>query len=748
MIARIPALILAAALAAAPAFGASPPPAAKDLAVVFRPYRTEQVALAPDGRHLACTVRDVPVLWLSLVDIERPENKATVIVGRDEVTGFFSRTLVRRARVTFLRWATPTRLVYAINVPDPKHRNGVRHEVRAVDVDGRNDRKLVDADDLEELIQPPIRMPSRDAPPDAEISVPPPIPRPRQPRVLGLARDDPTTVFVEAAGRTNEVFKVDIHTGKFTSLGGADRDGRLLCDWQGRPRLLETPAIYRSSEGGRPVSTLPAPQEFEWRPLPDRDSWQNLDKLLGAQLGLRFRHAAEEFYRPRAIPLAFDADPNILYFASNVGRDTFGIYALDLAARRRTDFAVEVPDCDLAGPGDVFGTGALVFDRRHRLAGVRLPGQTPGTHWLDPELARAQTALDAAFAGRNVAIVEWDEARKRFLVLVTGRSDPGRYYIYDDGSPGRLLEFTRRAPWLPAEKLNLATPFAFDTPAGVHLTGSVTVPAQHLVALPPLVLLCHDLPGGRAELGFVREIEALGDLGFVVVQVNYRGSAGIGLRHRDAVRAGFDRIPLEDLRATVDWLAGRHRFDRRRVALVGQRFGGYLAVRALQLFPKEFRCAVCIDAPLDPARWLNESTLPLNQMGMGRGGMGRGGMGGMGSFDSRPDLVLERRRAFFDVGSAALTALSVTRQPELLTRPVFIIQDGESRLVWPSQGTNLRDALRKLGREVEFLEVTAEYAADDATTARAKVFARIGEFLTAHLYDFRVDIGEVKEDRR
>ena len=73
--------------------------------------------------------------------------------------------------------------------------------------------------------------------------------------------------------------------------------------------------------------------------------------------------------------------------------------------------------------------------------------------------------FDAVFAGRHVDILDWADDRRRALLLVSSESDAGRYFIHEEGAPGRLREFFRRAPGMPAEAEGVATPFEFDTPA-------------------------------------------------------------------------------------------------------------------------------------------------------------------------------------------------------------------------------------------------------------------------------------------
>ena len=477
-----------------------------------------------------------------------------------------------------------------------------------------------------------------------------------------------------------------------------------------------------------PPEPMIIPQTFEHRPPTGPQRWSDLDKLLAPDLALRFRVSVDTHYGERSFPLAFDRDPNVLYFASNVGRDTFGLYALNLETRQRTAFAVESPEFDAAETTDALSEAPLVFDRSHQLVGVRRGGPRAGTQWLDAGLARLQQSFDEVFAGRTVEILDWADDRRRVLLLVSSESDAGRYFIHEEGTPGRLREFFRRAPGMPAEAEGAATPFEFETPAGVLLRGVLTLPRQSRTSPPPLVVYCRDLPGRRTRPGVNREIQALSGMGFAVAQVDYRGAAGLGARHRDAAKAGFDRIPIEDVRATVAWLAAQQRINPKRVALVGQGFGGFIALRAVQLHPKEFRCAVSINAPTDPGRWVREAPVSI--------------AGGR----TFPSFELEWRRAFFDGDHAQLAAMAVTRQLETLVNPVFIIQDADKRDLWESQGTRLRDALARKGAQSEYLEVTGDFTRGEPD-ARAMVFARIGGFLNAYVYDFGVNVGESKEVR-
>jgi dipeptidyl aminopeptidase/acylaminoacyl peptidase len=237
-----------------------------------------------------------------------------------------------------------------------------------------------------------------------------------------------------------------------------------------------------------------------------------------------------------------------------------------------------------------------------------------------------------------------------------------------------------------------------------------------------LVLLCRDIPGRREWPAFNRDVQALAAMGFAVATVNYRGLSGFGARHRDQVREGFDRIPIADLRATTAWITSRYPVHAKRVALFGEGFGGYLALRAVQMYPDEFRCAVSINAPTDPANWVTEPT----RLGV----------------RSLANLEFEVRKTFFD--RSKLSGLDLADHVAADGRPALIIQDTEKLDLRASQGTSLRNAMKRRGVVAEYLETTADFTLG-YPDARARVFTQISEFLNDNIYDYRVDLGKEKE---
>ena len=78
--------------------------------------------------------------------------------------------------------------------------------------------------------------------------------------------------------------------------------------------------------------------------------WQSLDRVLHPNLADPFSAGADTLWTERSFPLAFDADPNVLFYASNVGRNTYGIFGVNLSTGEPTGLATIDRKIDLADP--------------------------------------------------------------------------------------------------------------------------------------------------------------------------------------------------------------------------------------------------------------------------------------------------------------------------------------------------------------------------------------------------------------
>lgn len=698
---------------------------------IYESFHVEQAALAPDGEHVAFTVRTSSGLDLRIYRTDKPGEKATVPHDRD-----------RAATMRLLHWISPDQLVAVSSSPIVIVTDAAGHTPRRVDTSGLFQKSAGGKADLQRPDARILTVPEDpatllfesllDLPADAG---PPPSGIPGRPRLLELHRLNVLT------GEVQRVMDYDVE--KETATGAT------IVDRRGNPRLIfrygaETPHFaYRDVEAkSSHLGKLGA--------LLGADGWQELNRVLSDRSAFAFTLAADKILTERTLPLGFDSDPNVLIFASNLRRDTFGIYAVDLRTGKRTALAVEQPGIDLVDPDTAWINPPLIFDRhRGALVGVRLRTLEPRTRWLDAELERVQHDLEEKFPSRQVELVDWDGRRERFLALIGGLGEPGRYFVFHR-TDGHCVEYLHRASALKAGGFNPVHAFAFTTPSGGQVTGYLTLPHAPAKVLPPVVVSLHDGPWQRVEAGYDRDAQALAAMGFAVVKINYRGSAGLGLAQREAIRTSLDRGPIEDVLATLDWLHTRYRIDRRRVGILGEGYGGYLALRAMELQPDAFQSAVVINgliSPLDLWSGLDpdfgeETTTLAEQLANGELPKAEfkppGGRIGVHPLRALARWLVSRQ--------SGLGATSVNSDLSHLTKPVFLLHDSENLEAPFLPISGLRTSLRRLKRSPEYQKLSAEFARPDSPE-RSRVFRRIGEFFNTTLYEFKVQVGEAEEKK-
>lgn len=757
----------AAPAASAPALPAPRPHEPGRFKALFQPFRTNLAALSPDGRHLAYTVREGEILSVVIVDIDHPEvMKARVQVMDDDAASpmlDIDQKEKTPGRINWMRWVSPTRLVLETNHlfarttgPDAVWQ-GWKGAVFAFDADGTNAKLLARPSDLLEfaddasgegafnprrtstrgfearVMSPdrPIGQPgtggaNADAgpalPAAGDTDTPPGNPWSGQPRSLRIFDLDPqrpgaVTLIATGGARTTGtrslgLYSLDTQTGKLTELTDDLVLGNrtALLDRQGHIRLTLPNSLLTSF----PFRYTYLGPKGQGRPKP-------LDELPGLA---GFSVSPDNYFGTRAIPLGFDENPNLLYFAANTGRDTYGVYTYDFAAGKRGGLTMENTDYDLIDPPtDGFpDQNNLVFDRfRHQLAGVRYNNALRTTAWIRPEWQKLQADFEQMFPGRSVEITDWDEAGNRFVLATQGPADPGAFFVFDRAK-NKLMEFVRRAPWIDANHVHVTLPFAYATQDGARVSGLITVPRQPHLKPIPMVVLCPDLPWQRVRSDFQTEVQALADMGFVVVQLNGRGAWGLGLKQRTSLTTGYDLVQIDDIITTIAGLEQLFKVNPRRVALLGRGHGGFIALRALQAHPDKFRCAIALNAPVDLADWLAVQRWSND--------------------DVQPHLT----RAWLG-DPARLKADPLRSHPEALTKPVMMLNypgpEGAPHRTDYAQARSFAGKVRSKGTTVEFADLTTDYM-NGLPAARAAVFDRIEEFLNVNVYDFKVELKELK----
>ena len=96
--------------------------------------------------------------------------------------------------------------------------------------------------------------------------------------------------------------------------------------------------------------------------------------------------------------------------------------------------------------------------------------------------------------------------------------------------------------------------------------------------------------------------------GYVVLDMDYRASAGYGRDWRTAIYRKMGHPELEDLLDGKAWLVKNHGVDSKRVGIYGGSYGGFMTEIALLRAPGEFAAGAALRAPSDWTSYNHEYT--------------------------------------------------------------------------------------------------------------------------------------------
>ena len=250
-----------------------------------------------------------------------------------------------------------------------------------------------------------------------------------------------------------------------------------------------------------------------------------------------------------------------------------------------------------ADPGVDVG-GLLRIGKFHRPVAAYYITDSIQYHFFDPVLDKRSKALSAALLGKpdvHVLDENWDGTRN--LIFAGGDADPGQYYRYDVGTHtlSPLLPVRQE---LAGYRAGVQTAVHYAADDGANVPAFLTVPPA-TVAPPasgrrPAIIMPHGGPGARDTLGFDWLAQYFTQLGYVVLQPNFRGSTGYGTEWY--ARNGFRSWPaaMADINAGARWLVKQGIADPDRLAIMGWSYGGYAALQASIVDPALYKAVIAV----------------------------------------------------------------------------------------------------------------------------------------------------------
>ncbi|BFI96893.1 MAG: prolyl oligopeptidase family serine peptidase [Rhodanobacter sp.] len=242
---------------------------------------------------------------------------------------------------------------------------------------------------------------------------------------------------------------------------------------------------------------------------------------------------------------------------------------------------------------------------------------TPRPIYIDPTLpaAKLYMAISQKFPGEFVDFINFSEDGRELLFSVRSDRDPGTWYLIDT-EHYKVVKLFAAAPWIDPSKMAERIPMHFKASDGVELEAILTVPNGVSMSNMPMVLLPHGGPHGVSDDWFFDDdAQFLASRGYLVLQVNYRGSGGRGLGFEQAGYLKWGTRIQQDLIDGVKWAEQQHYADPDRVCVYGGSFGGYSALMSAIRAPKLFKCAIGYAGIYDLAMMYKKGDIHTNEYG-------------------------------------------------------------------------------------------------------------------------------------
>jgi dipeptidyl aminopeptidase/acylaminoacyl peptidase len=368
------------------------------------------------------------------------------------------------------------------------------------------------------------------------------------------------------------VDRIELDTMDFKTIEQPrDAMSDYMTDGQGNVRLATMEVDYAGELTGKTRFKYRKPGSREWLPLGEYNSTTN-----------------EGIY-----PVAIEGQSNSAFVLKKTnGRDA--LYRMALDGSGAMTMIASNPRVDI---GNVVRVG-----RGRKIIGYSYTDEYTEVVYFDPEYEKLSTALGKALPKSPLIHFSGSSNDNQKMLIFAGADTQPGTFMFLDRQTKKLSTIADVRPELAGRALASVKAVTYAAADGTKIPAYVTMPAGSTGKAMPAVVLPHGGPSSRDEWGFDWLPQFLAARGYVVIQPQYRGSAGYGEEFLNGNALRNWRTAMSDIGDSARYLAKEGIADPNRIAIVGWSYGGYAALQSAAIEPSLYKAAVAIAPVTDLAQ--------------------------------------------------------------------------------------------------------------------------------------------------
>lgn len=292
---------------------------------------------------------------------------------------------------------------------------------------------------------------------------------------------------------------------------------------------------------------------------------------------------------------AFHADPALLYVvAPHEDRDA--LFEFDLRTKAMGRLVYAHPEVDVEGVQADAGP-------ERRPVGVRFTVDRPEVFFFDTQAEGEHRALRRALEKELGALVFHEPVSAtadglKQILRASSDVQPPVYYVFDRAAK-RLTRILEERPDIHRDQLSPVERITYQARDGLGIPAYLTLPRAVATRPLPTIALVHGGPWARDTIAWNPEVQLFASHGFAVLQVNYRGSSGLGQKHLKAGYREWGQKIQDDITDGIRRLIETGVADPDRIGIYGSSYGGYATLVGLVKTPELYRAGAAYAAVTD-----------------------------------------------------------------------------------------------------------------------------------------------------